>query len=1186
MDLPNTPPPGFSEVSSRTRPGQVVYQEDATGKKYGTLELAWAVHRQSAATTGAVPGNPAVPEIAPGELGNTMHAAPTSAPTTQENALTFDVMQSIVAADSDGEKIFAKDLHVQRVLEGLSSDSSETVSVALQKKKAQQDRERSRSREEQDKRAATAPQDLPQGERASAAGSADVVVPKQPPVDEGLPQQEGSGESKPHLDKAMLDKIDTPPKDAAVNLKAEDIYTNEKPPSAVAVPTTNEIPREAPPQMLQEQAPPVVVVAASPSVPAEENKPVHPPGFEPVPSASRPGEFAYIDKKTGQKYGKSQAWKVYERRRKGDEVADQPPPGWITKTSASRPGHVVFVDPETGKKYGELRSAWQVYNRRLRKQENKENLEQVVNGNGGSNDTLNSAGMNGKANGNNGKPPPGFEAVPSRSRPGYFAYVELETGRRYGNLDLAWQAVYDRRAAEEKLEKEKREEEQAAISIQRRQRERIANRAQTNNAPEETAPVEEDEVQVLARQIAEIQEEADAAAVKLQSAKRKKDAQREAQRRRDARSASPDAKGSEEFLAAAPKSVETRTRTRSRSGNNTPQKVLRKQPTSEEDFLCPKGSSASEGGGRRFLDQPAAPPTIQEELRESPRSSKEKRIQQKPKKKSRPSSQVRSPKVPRAKQEPERTFAEQMWRYDHRPTIHRAGSPSAERPKYNPRPRRAQRSRSGSPPPAAAAPKSRPVASPRKKSRSPPPPAAPPNAPPAREKSTPPPPRRTPRSVSSSKRERSPSPTGKTPEGAAAARRARTPTGQQQAVVQPPSSRPPSYRKPVLSARKHRALVEQADAIILDDITRPPMIFSADRRSPSPTGYNPRAPSPGILMPPPGLALPGSVHDAREVSILEMTVRDLSQQKIRLVTELTAARGELQRMKQDQSETITMQVMESRRLVEQTQAENRSLTEQVRVLQESVGQLRKQNIMLEEELIRTRRSLHDAAQGRRIPESDLALSPSFLAQQHYSPTQPPMVEPQAPVQQPLQAYISNGNPFAPAGPTAPQAQPGLSSTGFAQPTAYPMPSAATGGNYYGAPAPSYGGAPQQFVQASAMVNAADSLHLVERNAELQAKVRKLLRIVEQQKKPEWDNDWWKPDRSELNRDRDRERANRGRSVPPPRSPGRRMLRGAGNVASGAVAPARSRTPDYQRTDAAYMAHVNRNRNNSTSFLLQ
>jgi len=45
-----------------------------------------------------------------------------------------------------------------------------------------------------------------------------------------------------------------------------------------------------------------------------------------------------------------------------------------------------------------------------------------------------------------GMPPPGFEAVPSRSRPGQAAYLDAAGRQKYGTLELAWQAYLEQRA--------------------------------------------------------------------------------------------------------------------------------------------------------------------------------------------------------------------------------------------------------------------------------------------------------------------------------------------------------------------------------------------------------------------------------------------------------------------------------------------------------------------------------------------------------------------------------------------------------------------------------------------------------------------------------------------------------------------------------------------------------------------
>lgn len=118
-------PPGFIAVPSRSRPGQICYLETATGRKYGTLELAWQVHHDNVPAT----GDNVIEDLTKSIFRDIAHAG----------------------ADNDDEAyFFEKDLHLQRVLEGLSSDSSDTVSEALKRKRERESKERSRTREDND----------------------------------------------------------------------------------------------------------------------------------------------------------------------------------------------------------------------------------------------------------------------------------------------------------------------------------------------------------------------------------------------------------------------------------------------------------------------------------------------------------------------------------------------------------------------------------------------------------------------------------------------------------------------------------------------------------------------------------------------------------------------------------------------------------------------------------------------------------------------------------------------------------------------------------------------------------------------------------------------------------------------------------------------------------------------------
>ncbi|CAD7959314.1 unnamed protein product [Amoebophrya sp. A25] len=601
-------PPGFKIVPSRSRQGEICYQDTQTGKKYGTVLLAWTVHRETLSTPEAqhqvdlhihhkedrdrapeetTTGQPLLPvevepsvqveylsvqeshlpveplqqeplgveleeshlpvdplqqeplaielEPVPPVIGETQfpHAAfqevapqePTRAEvlpvvpqetlqkqnlqaaellatrhtiTVEEsgvgvgiggihqvaeekinkNYLTDSILSSIYGADLDELICYSKDFHVQRQLEGLSSDSSENVSIAVEEKRRREAHDRKLSQEENNELARS-----PISQR----------LPLAPLSDERRRNSFGPNNMAGEVEGRQADSL-----------------------------------------------PPIVSAR-------ESSKEGAPPGFEQVASASRPGEFAYIDKKTGGKYGKSQAWKVYERRTRGDETADQAPPGWMTKASTSRAGHVVFIDPESGKKYGELKAAWQVYNRRRRSQGlQPTNPASGSEGNAareGASSVLAVASSErtmappapeyDKEN----KPlhaPPGFEPIPSRSRPGYSAYVCLETGRRYGTLELAWKAFHDREGREKQRLVEEHQEEQRAAEMERFEAElaEIGDEADVaasklqgayRQRGERKKKAEMDRFQA---ELDEIGEEADQAASKLQGAYRQREARK------------------------------------------------------------------------------------------------------------------------------------------------------------------------------------------------------------------------------------------------------------------------------------------------------------------------------------------------------------------------------------------------------------------------------------------------------------------------------------------------------------------------------------------------------------------------------------------------------------------------------------------------------------------------------------
>jgi len=250
--------------------------------------------------------------------------------------------------------------------------------------------------------------------------------------------------------------------------------------------------------------------------------------------------------------------------------------------------------------------------------------------------------------------------------------------------------------------------------------------------------------------------------------------------------------------------------------------------------------------------------------------------------------------------------------------------------------------------------------------------------------------------------------------------------------------------------------------------------------------------SPGVLVPPPGVSVPivpGSVNmdDQRDLTLLEMSVRELSQQKVRLVTELTTTRTELARYKREHSEVLQMQALEARRVVDQSRAEASGLREQVRQLEENMRNVRKRNFTLEEELGRTKRNLGDRTAEYRAAEAAMAQNRAS----NLSPS-PQLGSPSSP---------TNGQKFQ------------------------------QNHNFY--PAALVSSDDQQQLPAY------NSWALAEQNAELQTKLRRLMKIVEAhvtsrgdnsvEGRPAWNDDWWKPASSVL---RPPPRAaNRNRSVP-------------------------------------------------------
>ena len=98
-----------------------------------------------------------------------------------------------------------------------------------------------------------------------------------------------------------------------------------------------------------------------------------------------------------------------------DDLED-PPTGFDVTASKSRPGQLTYVDMLTGRRYASLQRARKIYEERRKT-------------------------PGGRAE----SPPPGWKVVPSTHRPGYSVFVDVLTQQRYDNVGAAW-AVYRERA--------------------------------------------------------------------------------------------------------------------------------------------------------------------------------------------------------------------------------------------------------------------------------------------------------------------------------------------------------------------------------------------------------------------------------------------------------------------------------------------------------------------------------------------------------------------------------------------------------------------------------------------------------------------------------------------------------------------------------------------------------------------